>query len=831
MNGLRTRTFHEASAEIEANRLKHAGKFRKTEYDDDEEEDVVGEDVIERIFAAYDLEDKFEVNPVTSCVICISSVKRQHQIWNCENCFSGFHLSCIQRWANDSIFQQKQEAERLDRAPDLSNRGRADVKAVTFEWGCPKCRHAYKVVPKHYECFCGKRREPQFDPWLIPHSCGDVCGRPLRRNCGHTCLILCHPGACPPCPKTVTAPCHCGNSAPAMRRCFDKTWSCGKPCNKLLNCGQHRCAEPCHAGACQPCAKTSVQPCRCLRRTEKRPCASPQWQCEEKCGLGLSCGHHKCDLVCHAGNCPPCPLSLTRKCPCGKSTYKLACTVATPTCGETCGKMLECGVHACTERCHRGACSSCLQMTVKMCKCGSKRKEVACAKDFMCESKCKTIRDCGKHACNRKCCDGRNCPSCEQICGKTLSCKNHKCGSRCHRGTCFPCNETKVVTCKCGASRILVPCGLERLTKPPKCKRSCVEPPECHHDRREPHTCHFGPCPNCKMICDAPLKCGHRCKAKCHDLVKKTVAPANKVSGPWDVSAPTVETLKDPCPDCEEPIAVTCLGGHETWNSPCYLTSKTISCGRPCGRRLPCGNHTCARECHKVKQQADAISAGTNCRKCEVGCEKERPEGCVHKCPRGACHPGDCGECPQMIRIWCMCRILQLYVSCGAWTAADSESRKSLACCQSQCPKTLSCGHRCSKICHDAECSDVTDCKKKVKVTCECKRRKAEALCPKRRTLPCDDVCQKAKAKIEEELKERDRRRLEEETNRELQELERFEATKLSGKRKRQRQRRRFGEDQDEDNGTRRKRFIVGGILFAFIGFVSAFYFEALRTP
>ena len=55
-------------------------------------------------------------------------------------------------------------------------------------------------------------------------------------------------GPCPPCPKTVFASCHCGSQAPVVRRCSAKSWLCGKPCGKLLSCGQHSCESPCHAG-------------------------------------------------------------------------------------------------------------------------------------------------------------------------------------------------------------------------------------------------------------------------------------------------------------------------------------------------------------------------------------------------------------------------------------------------------------------------------------------------------------------------------------------------------------------------------------------------------
>lgn len=72
-------------------------------------------------------------------------------------------------------------------------------------WGCPKCRTTYlpAEVPTEYRCFCGKQRNPPLDPWLAPHTCGDICGRQLPSGCGHSCVLLCHPGPCPPCPRQV----------------------------------------------------------------------------------------------------------------------------------------------------------------------------------------------------------------------------------------------------------------------------------------------------------------------------------------------------------------------------------------------------------------------------------------------------------------------------------------------------------------------------------------------------------------------------------------------------------------------------------------------------
>ena len=67
------------------------------------------------------------------------------------------------------------------------------------------------------------------------------------------------------------------------------------------------------------------------------------------------------------------------------------------------------------------------------------------------------------------------------------------------------------------------------------------------------------------------------------------------------------------CPECQHPVPVTCLGGHETSDWPCAI-AKSAPCGRKCGRSLACENHTCDRDCHKVKNAPNDLQSGTNCR-------------------------------------------------------------------------------------------------------------------------------------------------------------------------------------------------------------------------
>jgi len=717
----------------------------------------------------------------STCLICISSVRRTEATWSCSTCYSGFHLVCIQRWAKDTIFQQKQQ---LEGDPERA------AKERLVCWSCPKCRREVEAaaIPKEYRCYCGKERDPAFDPWQTPHSCGSRCSLPLP-GCAHKCSLLCHPGPCPPCPQTVQQACHCGQASPVTRRCSAAPWSCGEECGAVLGCGAHACPATCHPGDCRPCDRTSVQSCECRKTREPRPCSAPQFKCGHPCGALLACGFHSCDLICHPeGPCPPCPLSLDRSCPCGKSTVRLACTEATPTCGDTCGKTLGCESHTCLERCHRGSCPSCLQMAVKQCRCGARKKEVQCAKTFLCEAKCRRTRDCQRHQCNKKCCVG-DCPPCEQMCGKTLSCRNHKCLSRCHRGACYPCQVEVEVRCSCGATKSIVPCGRQRATRPPKCRKPCQAGSDCHHPARAAHPCHPGACPGCRFPCRRALQCGHACEAACHDNIAVKVEETVRPAGPWEERPPTTVVKSLACPDCQAPVEVTCLGSHETAAWPCHA-ARPAPCGRRCGRRLPCGNHACQRDCHKVRNASDAAAAGSNCKKCESECLVARAPACPHPCPR-PCHPPPCAPCTTVVKSKCHCGLTNLLRKCGELAAASAAARVEMLCCGDQCPKLLECSHRCALTCHPGPCSPTDQCRKKVKVPCACKRRREEHRCQQAAgvQVPCDQACREAQAlarQANQATKEEDS----EEVQRNQREAELFERRLEGGGKKRRRARR-----------------------------------------
>jgi hypothetical protein len=95
----------------------------------------------------------------------------------------------------------------------------------------------------------------------------------------------------------------------------------------------------------------------------------------------------------------------------------------------------------------------------KRCHCAKSKKEMLCLKDFKCEAKCPALKDCGRHACKRKCCKGTDCPQCQEVCNRRLLCSHHKCEARCHAGY---------------VARIRGPCVLFRVWCWTVCVVSCV---------------------------------------------------------------------------------------------------------------------------------------------------------------------------------------------------------------------------------------------------------------------------------------------------------------------------------------------------------------------
>ncbi|XP_073001752.1 NF-X1-type zinc finger protein NFXL2 isoform X1 [Typha latifolia] len=659
----------------------------------------------------------------TSCLICLDPIRHSDPIWSCSSsCHAIFHLPCIHLWSTQSLQKPNSSFPPTD-------------------WPCPKCRLSYpkSLIPRSYLCFCGKVEDPVPDPWILPHSCGEVCGRSLSGNCGHSCLLLCHPGPCPPCPKLVSSRCFCGKLED-LRRCAHSRFSCGRVCRKLLPCGAHRCPEICHDSDCPPCSMKGKHRCACGREEEERVCAERGFQCRRDCEGVLGCGKHKCERGCHSGPCGDCPLQGRRTCPCGKKEYKgVGCDAEVPNCGSTCEKLLTCGRHQCPERCHRGPCAeTCRTVIVKSCRCGGLRKEVPCYQDLACERKCQRVRDCGRHACKRRCCDG-DCPPCPEICDRKLRCNNHKCPSPCHRGACSPCPLMVSISCCCGHTHFEVPCGTEKNQKPPKCSKSCCEARLCiHKSESRPHKCHYGACPPCRMICGEELSCGHKCKERCHGPVPPpkpefTLKPKKKKIGRSIECSPG-----SPCPPCQEVVLVVCFGQHIGEERQMLCSNmRQFPCQNLCGNLLSCGNHYCTKPCHVLKSQLldqhgrhDSRSPPSeSCEECCLPCEKVRVPSCSHPCPL-PCHLDNCPPCKVLIKRSCHCGSLVHAFECIYYNSLSNEEQQKVRSCGGPCHRKLpNCPHLCSEICHPGQCPLIDRCRKKVIVRCACNTLRKDWLC------------------------------------------------------------------------------------------------------
>lgn len=531
---------------------------------------------------------------ILECLVCYEHIKQSDYVWSCSNCYHVLHLKCIKKWAKSS--------------------------QSDHSWKCPACRYVCFLVPEDYFCFCGKAKMPEWNRRDVAHSCGEICGRNLsKNNCTHKCTLLCHPGSCPQCMAMVTKYCGCGRTSRVLLCSTHQLLQCDSTCEKDLSCGKHSCQMKCHQGECGLCDKTVLQTCFCGNNTQEVPCrvnVADEYCCGNVCNKLLDCGRHRCQKICHVESCEPCSLTPERvtTCCCGQTQLtekRESCLDPIPTCDEICSKRLKCGQpsnpHMCKAQCHEGKCPDCDSTTDVKCRCGNMDREIACkdltskADDARCEKRCKKKRSCGKHNCNQLCCIDIE-HVCPLPCSKTLNCGRHKCQDRCHIGRCLPCLQSSFdeLYCECGAEVIYPPvaCGTRR----PTCNRPCSRQHTCDHEVL--HNCHSEltctPCSvltrrwchgkhelrkavpchvkeiSCGLPCNKPVTCGrHKCIAMCH------AGPCEKPGQQCMQPCTTTRELcghicaapchEGNCPDtpCKEMVKVTCQCGHRTMSRVC----------------------------------------------------------------------------------------------------------------------------------------------------------------------------------------------------------------------------------------------------------------------
>ncbi|KAG5536073.1 hypothetical protein RHGRI_023753 [Rhododendron griersonianum] len=455
--------------------------------------------------------------------------------------------------------------------------------------GTVECMICYDMLMAtkeiRYLCFFGKRPEPSSELYLTPHSCGEPCGKPLEKDapgaggskrdvCPHVCVLQCHPDPCPPC-KAFAPPrlCPCGKKI-VSTRCSDRrpVITCGQQCEKLIDCGRHRCERVCHVGPCDVCQVMVNASCFCKKKMEVVLCGEIAmkgevkvedgvFSCNSICGKQLRCGNHVCNEICHPGPCGECNLlpGRIKVCYCGKKSLheeRQSCLDPIPTCSQ-----------------------------INFSNSGMPQNKVG---KFACDKPCGQKKNCGRHRCSEKCCplsnsgislsgdwDPHVCPmpcgkklrtsipppqpcgtpppSCQYSCSVSQPC-GHSSSHSCHFGDCPPCSVPVAKECSGGHVVIKnIPCGSKDI----RCNKLCGKTRQCgrHACAR---TCHPPPCDSscgpsfsslkasCMQTCGAPRRdCRHTCTALCHP--------------------------SSPCPDvrCEFQVTITCSCGRITATVPC----------------------------------------------------------------------------------------------------------------------------------------------------------------------------------------------------------------------------------------------------------------------
>jgi transcriptional repressor NF-X1 len=539
--------------------------------------------------------------------------------------------------------------------------------------------------------------------------------------------------------------------------------------------------------------------CWCEKEIEPRSLPGlPPHSCGQTCSKKRA-GHcpHPCDLICHAGPCPPCRyMGPSMPCSCGKETRAKPCLDTNYdsgwSCEQVCGDILPCGQHTCQRDCHEGLCGSCEVLIESRCYCGRVQKSLPCSErddecqselqqdvwigSFNCGTVCQRPFDCGKsgHVCAKRChvqdlipahcpfsadivshcpCGKtplsvllpeprKDCsapiPKCKKKCEKKLVC-DHLCQETCHEGECQPCLEAIQITCRCG-----------RTTTDSTCYERQAEPPSCNR------------------ICRSQLNCGrHECGERC--------CPGEKKASERQASKRKHRPLNAP------PVIDDIEPEH--------------FCTRDCGKPLKCGNHSCTDLCHKgpCRSCLEAIFHEISCACGRTRLDPPQPCGtrppkCLYKCTRRqdcghppvdhTCHEDSepCPSCPFLVEKQCICgkRTLKNQRCSFTEVRCGLQCGKKLKCgihfCQKQCHrpgqcedattpcmqpcgrKKTVCDHDCSDPCHAPyPCKELNPCEAKTFITCECQRQKQQVKCLASKTsdgnskkaLDCNDECLK----------------------------------------------------------------------------------------
>ncbi|KAJ6668565.1 hypothetical protein lerEdw1_012047 [Lerista edwardsae] len=549
------------------------------------------------------MNEAFQSGAMT-CLICIASIKRNQAVWSCTGCFCIFHLPCIQKWAKDSLF--------LISSPLTDD----DFGKKDYPWPCPKCRFEYQraETPTRYHCYCGKVEDPPLDPWLVPHSCGQVCERDFKPPCGHRCLLLCHPGPCPPCPKMIAITCYCKKAKPVPRRCSTKEWSCQLPCGRKLPCGQHNCEKPCHPGRCGiVCNEFSFE----MGQKFKMQCVV--------CSFPTRYVARHCLAVIM-------PVS----------KFVMLGPV---------GIVLDLGkgfapVENQNFRCHvQRMCLLVETVVTKLSNVGF-IDVLSAAIEALVKSVDRQPPTCHHTSREKHSCHFGPCPPCHQPCKKVLENCGHLCPASCH---------DEALVKQTGLHQPVGP--WERSTEPAFIQTALPCPPcqvpiptQCLGKHEvSPLPCHAASPYSCKRCCGRLLDCqNHTCMKECHKVTG--------TKGDEDVQKESQE-----CSQCEEECSKPRPPGCPHL---CPLLCHPGECS-PCAQmiRMKCHCKLTSLYIECIKITSADLKEKVELGSCKNQCPKELL--CGHRC-KEICHPGDCPQnCSQKVKVRCPCKRIKKELLCS----------------------------------------------------------------------------------------------------------------------------------------------------------------------
>ncbi|XP_053570563.1 transcriptional repressor NF-X1 [Bombina bombina] len=266
--------------------------------------------------------------------------------------------------------------------------------------------------------------------------------------------------------------------------------------------------------------------------------------------------------------------------------------------------------------------------------------------------------------------------SCGELCGKKRSgfdCP-HTCNILCHPGPCPSCPAFVTKTCECGRTSQSVRCGLSATMH---CTNVCGNPLNCgEHSCTQ--VCHAGKCQSCQQIihqacyCDGSSRdvaCGtdkdiydgfgnFSCQKLCGKKLNCGKHSCTEVCHPQPCQpCPRLPQIVRFCPCGQTPLSKLLELGCVDRKT---CTDPIPSCGKTCGKPLPCGSHDYIHTCENL------------------------------------CHEGECGPCSRTSSITCRCGTKTKEVSCAL---IQNEGDLTFI-CDKRCNKKRQCGrHKCNEIC------------------------------------------------------------------------------------------------------------------------------------